>query len=49
MDREWKLGINHKIYVPLKTSTTLLTFFNSSSFFDLKKNVSLDSNVPVIL
>ena len=37
MDREWKLDINHKIYVPLKTSTTLLTFFNSSSFFDLKK------------
>ena len=36
MDREWKLDINHKIYVPLKTSTTLLTFFNSSSFFDLK-------------
>ena len=36
MDREWKLDINHKIYVPLKTSTTLFTFFNSSSFFDLK-------------
>ena len=36
MDREWKLDINHKIYVPLKTSTTLLTFFNSSSSFDLK-------------
>ena len=37
VDREWKLDINHTIYVPLKTSTTLLTFFNSSSFFDLKK------------
>ena len=37
MDREWILDINHKIYVPLKTSTTLLTFFNSSSFFDLRK------------
>ena len=37
VDREWKLDINHTIYVPFKTSTTLLTFFNSSSFFDLKK------------
>ena len=39
MDREWKLDINHKIYVPLKTSTTLLTFFNSSSFFDLSNKM----------
>ena len=36
MDREWKLDTNHNIYVPLKTSTTLFSFFNSSSFFDLK-------------